>query len=393
LQVLPFLGSVASITWPSVPPPGSLWWNATSVDIMTLPITQAPVFPGGPAILTMGRRVEFSSLCPLLILASLFLLRLSLKLMEATGHFVIGYICALWYFTEPSPTTGRRPLSKCPLKEAFVVACCRHPGSISCAALLHALTPANACRVCTEIACVLLVPWRPARPVDRSGDKPPPSEGCTVKLGHAMQQLQCLFSPAVLTEVALRAEPFWSSASRVSSTVPLALPAVQKLFGLPSLLAVIVSAFLSIAAGASVSVSLSNQQGLSLQFSETPTGVAILLFAFAYPAVSAWSLFYSATSDSLLHCFASDDAENRDFQLDLTPGEKDIQQHISSRVSVDASFALWSSPLTPPTLRAWIFKVSSSLKAQDVNHRQVTPAKGNAMARSTVEAPEEDAPE
>eukprot|EP00746_Dinoflagellata_sp_MGD_P058914 gnl/MRDRNA2_/MRDRNA2_25163_c0_seq1.p1 gnl/MRDRNA2_/MRDRNA2_25163_c0~~gnl/MRDRNA2_/MRDRNA2_25163_c0_seq1.p1 ORF type:complete len:805 (+),score=96.00 gnl/MRDRNA2_/MRDRNA2_25163_c0_seq1:88-2502(+) len=391
VQVLPYLASVASITWPSVPPPGSPWWNATNVDITTLPTAPAPVFPGGPAILTMGRKVEFSSVCPVLVLGSLLFLRLGLKLVEATGHFVIGYICALWYFTEPSPTTGRRPLPKCPLKDAFAVACCLHPGSISCAALLHTLTPATSCRISMQIACALLIPWRPPRPVDKGGDKPLPPEGCAVKVAYAAQQLQTLFSPAVLTEVALRAQPFWSSASRVSSTMPLALPAVQKLFGLPSLLGIVVSASLSFGAGACVLASLSSQQSLSLKYSETPLGVAILLWALAYPAVSAWSLFYTATSDSLLHCFASDDSENRDFQLDLAPGEKAVQ-HIPARVSVDASFALWSSPMTPPTVRAWIFKVSSSLKSQDVNRRQVTPMKDNAMVKEIIE-PQEDARE
>lgn len=368
LQILPWLASVAYIVWPSVPPPGSPWYNATNVDVTTLPTDWAPVFPGGPAVLTMGRQVYFSSLCPVLVLLSLFFLRLGFKLIEATGHFVIGYICALWYFTEPSPTTGRRPLPKCPLWDAYVVAWCRHPGSVCLAAVLHTVTPASACRVCMEIACALLVPWRPPRAVDRASDKKPPPEGCAVKLGRAAQRLQILFSPAVLTEVALRSETFCDSAARVWTTIPLALPAVQKIFGLPSLIGIIVSVFLGLAAGASVLAWLSYQQPQALSYSESPIGVAILLWALSYNVVQAWSLFYIAPADALLHCFASDDSENRLFQLDLSHGEQEV---LPQTQKVDASFALWSSPLTPPGLRAWVFKVSSSLKGQDTRTKHL----------------------
>jgi len=170
--------------------------------------------------------------------------------------------------------------------------------------------------------------------------------------------LAAMLGTGPAAEVAMFAGHAHLGTARTARTVSQALPAAQFLSNFPALLEAAACGFAWLAASSGVLLlRLWGQQHQEIGYVETQAGIAMLGGFLAVYPTSAWLLTVTACFDALLECFMCDDAHHR------IP-EENVPRPSRWAVSVDASYALWSSKHTPARLRSLVFEAAQTVQQE-----------------------------
>lgn len=332
--------SGAKLNWPPEVPATISRSPGTESDAL------AEIIPGGPLVRGLIRQPNFLWGMIPLVLMWVLVLKYVLAVVACFGHFLVAYVVTRWYFSDPLTATMPlwRRVGKNPTRTACAIVLGVHSGGVAAAAVLH-----TACfPVVSRALCVLLhkffAPWWKS------------SSRCPTPFGSCFAGIQTLLGSAPCAEVAMFAGHFHNAVTRSTRALSRSLPATQFLAGMPSILEGVACGFAWFATCSSLLlVRLWHQPHNAPGYVETEVVVSALAGFLAVPPTSAALSILTSSFDALLECFMCDDAFH-----DLP--DENFLGHGGWSVSVDASYALWSSGHAPQQLRSLIFEASQSVQ-------------------------------
>lgn len=340
LFLLECAASSAWLDWPAELP-------ATTERDSEAPMDElAEVVPGGPLVRGLRRHPVFRwQMLPLLLLW-VSVLRIALGFVAALGRGLVAYIMTRWYFSEPltaaAPTwrrTGRRPVL-----DALAALAGAHLGGVAAAAAARAAVPSIGLRAAAVAVHKAAAPWQRGPGSIARG------------LGLVSGSLAAALGSGPETQVAMFAGHFHVGMVRSAKGGSKAIPAVQFLSSTPALLEAAACGFAwLIASGGVLLLRLWGQGHADVGYVEMQVAVAVLAGSLAVAPTSAWLLATVSGFDALLECFLCDDAHHQ-----LT--EESMPPPSGWAVSVDASYALWSSRHAPDGIRSLVFQAAQTVQ-------------------------------